>query len=126
MNLAIEHLIENAIQFTPADQHIIVRTFQATDTIIFEVEDTGIGIAEDDLPHIFDRFFRADSARSLTGGNGIGLAIVKLIVEIHQGTIEVESVIDQGSVFRLHFPIKMFNSDKQVVEEPLLSNLSRS
>jgi len=112
LNLAFHHIIENAIRFTPADQHITVRTYQEGDNIIFEVEDTGIGIASQDLPRIFDRFFRADRARSLTGGNGMGLAIAKLIVDVHHGSIKVESVVDQGSLFKLCFPMLILNSDE--------------
>jgi PAS domain S-box-containing protein len=103
--LAINHLIDNAIQFTPATKQIIIRTFAETEDVVFEVEDAGIGISETDLPRIFERFFRADSARAYTGSNGMGLAIAKLIIELHQGSVEVESIIDQGSRFRLRFPI---------------------
>lgn len=107
--LALEHLVDNAIQFTPPNQSIIVRTYRDAENVIFEVEDNGIGISEDNLPKIFERFFRADPARSSKGG-GMGLAIVKLIVEMHRGTIEVESVVDQGSLFRLRLPILLSNS----------------
>ena len=110
LSLAITHLIDNAIQFTPSSQEIFVRSYQEADAIIFEVEDTGIGIASADLPHIFERFFRADSARSLAGGHGMGLAIVQLIVDIHNGSVEVESKIDQGSLFRIRLPILISNS----------------
>ena len=69
------------------------------------IQDSGIGIAQQDLPFIFEHLFRADRSRSYeTQGNGIGLAIVKSIVQAHQGTIEVRSQLDQGTTFIVHLP----------------------
>jgi PAS domain S-box-containing protein len=109
--MAIKHLVENALQFTPASGQILIRTHSEADYTILEVEDTGIGISEEDLPHIFDRFYRADEARSTTGGSGMGLAIVKQIVDAHKGMIEAESVVHQGSLIRLHFPKGTFQNN---------------
>jgi signal transduction histidine kinase len=70
------------------------------------VTDTGIGIAHDDLPHVFDRFYRVDRARSREqGGAGLGLAIGRWIAEAHGGVIAVDSELDRGSSFRVHLPI---------------------
>jgi|GEM_PF-1902763 len=105
LHLAIKHLIENAVQFTPPDGRVIVRTYSDIDEVICEVEDTGIGIDEHDLPHLFEHFFRADSARSNDGGGGIGLTITQRVITAHSGSIEVESAVNQGSIFRLRLPI---------------------
>jgi len=73
--------------------------------IEFQVEDTGPGIPQEALPHIFDRFYRADPARDReSGGSGLGLAIAKALVEAHGGRIEVESVEGQGTRFRFTLP----------------------
>jgi PAS domain S-box-containing protein len=100
------NLIENAIKYTPNTGLITIRTRCDGKTVITEVVDTGIGIGADELPHIFDRFFRADRARTIDiPGTGLGLAIVKRIVEMHNGTIDVDSTLGQGSVFRVRLPM---------------------
>ncbi len=71
---------------------------------MIEISDTGIGISEDQLPHIFERLYRGDEARS-TIGAGLGLSIVKRVVELHNGRIEVESKEGQGTSFYLLFPV---------------------
>lgn len=100
------NLLENAVNYTPDDGAITVRTCVRTADVVLEVSDTGIGIADADLPHVFDRFFRADAARvTLAGGSGLGLAIVKKIVDMHGGKIDVESAPGQGATFRVQFPL---------------------
>jgi PAS domain S-box-containing protein len=100
------NLYENALHYTPDHGTITLNTHSDDHRIIAEVQDTGIGIGSDDLPHIFDRFFRADPARSLErGGTGLGLAIVKRIVELHGGEIAVESAEGRGSTFRVTLPL---------------------
>ncbi|HWF48197.1 MAG TPA: ATP-binding protein, partial [Bryobacteraceae bacterium] len=96
-------LLDNAIKYTPPGGIIVVSWQTASpESLVCEVRDTGIGIAEADLPHIFERFFRADKARSREeGGAGLGLAIARWIVDAHHGSIEVQSVFGQGSVFRV-------------------------
>ncbi len=102
---AVRNLIENAIAYTPNGGSIIVCTEAQDEQAIIIIEDTGIGIAANDLPHIFERFYRADQARSThTGGNGLGLSIVKRIVEEHKGIIDVKSTIDVGTKFTLSLP----------------------
>lgn len=106
MNRALGNLIENAINYTPQGESVSVETYQQENFLIFKVSDTGIGIDETDLEHIFDRFYRADKARSASqGGTGLGLAIVKRIIELHQGRIEVQSEIGIGTTFTCQFPI---------------------
>lgn len=93
-------LLDNAIMYTPDGGHIIVGTKKTPDEVIISVKDTGIGISEIDLPHIFERFYRADSARSTeTGGTGLGLSIAQRIIQAHKGSIDVESEVGKGSTF---------------------------
>lgn len=100
----ISNLLENAINYTPDGGTVTLRTFKTATQVVLEVSDTGIGINEEDLKHIFDRFFRADPARSLkSGGTGLGLAITKRLVDMHQGKIEVESTVGKGTTFRVCF-----------------------
>ena len=104
--LALRHLLRNALQFTPNGGAITVTSAYEAPYAVVAIHDTGAGIAEDDLPHIFERFFRVDLARgSDSGYNGLGLAIVKRIIELHEGRIEVDSEIEQGSEFRVYLPV---------------------
>ena len=100
----VVNLLHNAIKFTPSGGHIEVNARLAPDAILFSVHDSGIGIAEDDLPRIFERFFKADRARS-GGGTGLGLAIARHLVEAHGGKIWVESTEGKGSTFSFFIPI---------------------
>jgi len=103
---ALTNLIENALHYTPADGTVTVRTFSDSDFVLIEVRDTGIGIDEVDLEHVFEHFYRADKARATdTGGTGLGLAIVKKIIDIHGGSIEIESKMGEGSLFRVRLPL---------------------
>ena len=75
------------------------------DNAVLEVRDTGMGIPEEALSHVFERFYRVDKARSRqTGGSGLGLAIVRTIVQRNRGEIQVSSVVDQGTTFTVTFP----------------------
>jgi signal transduction histidine kinase len=105
---AISNLITNAIQYTPAGGIVTIGLKYSDHTAIVTVQDTGIGIASADLPYIFDRFYRVQFARSrTTGGTGLGLAIVQAIVQSHQGTIQVSSELNGGSVFTVRLPAKI-------------------
>ena len=98
-------LIHNAIKFTPGGGEIKITLQDMDDRVYFTIKDTGIGIPEQDLPKIFDRFYRVDKARSRQdGGSGLGLAICKYIVDRHQGTIDVESKLGEGAKFKVRFP----------------------
>ncbi len=106
LRFALRNLIENAITFTRAGGRIVVRAFQKPDCTIIEIEDDGIGIAPEQLPHIFDRFYKGDSARSIgRGGVGLGLSIVRRIINIHGGEIAVTSQPEVGSTFRVKLPL---------------------
>jgi signal transduction histidine kinase len=102
---AIANLLDNAVNYTPNGGAITLRTDAQVGQINVEIQDTGIGIDVSDMPHIFDRFFRADSARSTSsGGTGLGLAIAKRVIELHGGQISVESAPDKGSSFSFWLP----------------------
>jgi signal transduction histidine kinase len=102
----VTNLVANAIQYTPSGGTVKVRTVASGDDCSLVVEDSGIGIAVEDLPHVFDRFFRADRARRRAEGHsGLGLAICRAIVEAHQGRISVESAPGVGSVFSVRIPV---------------------
>lgn len=96
----VNNLVDNAVRYTPEEGTITLSLFQEGEWACLEVADTGIGISPDQLPHIFDRFYRADKARSRAkGGTGLGLAIVKGIVEQHGGRVTVTSQPQSGSTF---------------------------
>jgi two-component system phosphate regulon sensor histidine kinase PhoR len=102
----ITNLLSNAIRYTRAGEVRLV-THQSDDRIWVQVSDTGIGIKPEDLPHIFERFYRGDNVRlSKIPGTGLGLAIAKEIVDLHEGGIEVESELGVGSTFKVWFPTK--------------------
>lgn len=104
---AVGNLLSNAARYTPAGGRIEIRCSAQADQAVIEISDTGIGIAEQDLPHVFSRFWRADAARATaTGGLGIGLAVTKEIVERHRGTIGVESAWGSGTRFTIRLPKK--------------------
>ena len=99
------NLIENAAQYTPDGGEIELRLQPVNGFARVEVQDTGIGIAEEDLPHVFDRFYRADRARSRAdGGAGLGLAIGAWIADVHGGRLRVESEPRLGSAFHVELP----------------------
>ncbi len=99
-------LLDNALKYTPYEGSISLSLTTDEHYAIVKVIDTGIGISPDDLPHIFERFYRADRARSRNrGGSGLGLAIVQSIVLEYQGTIEAESAPGKGSTFTMRLPL---------------------
>jgi two-component system phosphate regulon sensor histidine kinase PhoR len=104
MEQVIVNLLHNAIKFTPSGGEIRLSAQQDGDVVIFSVNDTGVGISPDDLPRIFERFYKADRARS-GGGTGLGLAISRHLVEAHDGKIWAESVEGVGSTFFFSLPV---------------------
>jgi two-component system OmpR family sensor kinase/two-component system sensor histidine kinase BaeS len=101
----LQNLIANALQYTPKGGRVTVSLRMVHDSLEVSVADTGAGIATEDLPHVFDRFYRADKSRArVSGGSGLGLAIVKQLVEAHHGSIQVESEAGRGSRFVFTLP----------------------
>ncbi len=104
---AIRHLISNALTHTPEHGTVVVYTRRTIDHAIIEVQDSGIGVAPEVIERIFEPFFRGDQARTVDkGGVGLGLTIVKMIVEAHGGRVMVKSDADRGSIFVLSLPLK--------------------
>lgn len=100
------NIIDNAIKYTPRGGHVSIDVVKSARRAVIRVRDTGVGIPEADLPHIFERFYRVDKARSReTGGTGLGLSIVKQIVLLHGGTIDAASKEGEGSTFTVELPI---------------------
>ncbi len=95
---AIINLVHNAVKFTSSGGRVIISTKLEGGLVVVHVSDTGIGISREDLPHIFERFYKADKARS-SGGSGLGLAIVKHVIQAHGGNIWVQSEEGKGSTF---------------------------
>ncbi|MCK4793025.1 MAG: HAMP domain-containing protein [Desulfobacteraceae bacterium] len=96
------NILDNAIRYTPRGGKISISVQPEGEMAVVSVSDTGLGIPPEDLPHIFDRFYRVDKTRSRSeGGSGLGLAIAKRIAEMHGGKIEVESKVGTGSTFRV-------------------------
>ncbi|MGA6226416.1 sensor histidine kinase, partial [Streptomyces umbrinus] len=105
---AMSNLVSNAVRHTPSGGRVTLRSYvtESGDEVAVEVSDTGSGIPADDVPHVFDRFWRAEKSRNRsTGGSGLGLAIVLKLAEAHGGTASVVSTEGQGSVFTLWLPI---------------------
>jgi len=105
MSLALGNLVGNAVKFTPRGGTVRVATWSRDAETGVTVADDGPGVAEADLPHLFDRFYRADSARAgQTGGSGLGLAICQEVARAHGGRVRVESELGVGSRFLLALP----------------------
>jgi two-component system sensor histidine kinase/response regulator len=99
------NLLGNAIKFTPAGGTVTLRVWREQNLAIFQIEDTGIGIADDQLPLLFQKFQQLETSYHRTyEGTGLGLALTKQLVELHGGRIEVESVVGEGSLFTVWLP----------------------
>ena len=104
LNQVLINLLDNAVKYTPAGGEIIIRCFQQEGRVVTTIADTGMGIPREKLPRIFERFYRVDKARSRElGGKGLGLSIVKHIIDLHGGEVFVESKAGYGSTFGVSF-----------------------
>jgi signal transduction histidine kinase len=101
MAQVLDNLVNNAFRYTPSGGEVILAARLAGGKAHLQVRDNGSGIAPEDLPHVFDRFYRGDKSRSQSGESGLGLAIAKSIVEAHGGTIAVESASGKGTTFTI-------------------------
>jgi two-component system sensor histidine kinase BaeS len=101
MSQVLDNLILNAFRYTPENGKVILKASEVRGAVKIMVEDNGQGISAEDLPHIFDRFYRSDKSREHNGESGLGLAIAKSLVEAHGGKISVESVLGEGAEFTI-------------------------
>ena len=102
------NLLDNAVKFSPKDCEIRLRVEQRENDVVLSVSDTGAGISQEDLPRIFERFYRADKSRSGdNAGTGLGLAIVKHIAQLHNGRVEAESELGKGTTVRVILPVAL-------------------
>lgn len=113
---AITNIISNAMRYTPAGGWVVISIRKSKTEAIISVRDTGIGIAKEDIPRVFARFWRSDASRGrVSGGLGIGLALTKEIIDKHNGRIAVESTLGKGTTFTLAIPLE--HEEKNHVEE---------
>jgi two-component system heavy metal sensor histidine kinase CusS len=105
---AISNLLSNALRYTYKNGKIYIKSEKQTHEMVITIQDTGCGIEDNHLSKLFDRFYRVDPSRSSkTGGLGLGLSIVKSIMDLHQGKITIQSQINQGTLVQLHFPVSL-------------------
>lgn len=105
----LTNLVDNAIRHTPGQGTVTVHAYSKNKKVYLEVEDTGSGIPEEDLPFVFERFYKADKARTRghSGGTGLGLSIVRHLVNAHRGNVTVKSRLGKGATFRVELPIRV-------------------
>jgi two-component system phosphate regulon sensor histidine kinase PhoR len=102
---AVVNLLDNALKYSEPQSTVLLKSHRQNSELVISVQDHGIGIAQKHLPRLFERFYRVDKARSRNmGGTGLGLAIVKHIAQAHDGYVEVESELGEGSRFSIHLP----------------------
>jgi len=104
LNQVLSNLISNAIRHTPQGGRISLETESMTGGVRIVVRDTGQGIPAEDLPFIFDRFWRGSKSRTERTNSGLGLAIAKQLILAHHGTIEVQSKVNEGTTFVIELP----------------------
>lgn len=101
------NILTNAVKYTPDGGRILIRAMAQEDFVAFSIRDNGIGIPEEDVPHLFERFYRVEKSRTTgAGGTGLGLAIAKELIEAHGGTIYVESKVGAGTEVVVFLPVE--------------------
>ncbi|MPN34440.1 Adaptive-response sensory-kinase SasA [bioreactor metagenome] len=120
------NLLSNAIKFTNETGTIEVNVYDKNQSVIISVKDSGIGIPEDKLLSIFDRFTQVDNTlRRKSEGSGIGLSLVRSLIELHAGTIYVKSRLGEGSEFVIELPAKLTDEDSTISSAKIASNVER-
>ncbi len=120
------NIVGNGIKFTPPEGKVNLRIIKEKSQIIFQIEDTGIGISKQQMPLLFKKFQQLEySRRRVYGGAGLGLALTKHLVELHGGNIEVESLVGKGSIFTVYLPIKE-KKNLELANKPLLSTKTKT
>lgn len=104
LEVALRNLLDNAVKYTPLDGRIEVRASENGHGALVEIADTGLGIQPDDLPHVYEELYRGANTRQIAG-SGLGLAMVKRIIDLHQGQIDIYSRPGEGTVITLHLPL---------------------
>ena len=102
---AFGNVLKNALDFTPSGKSVIVRLLTQGNRAVVEIVDTGSGITNEDLPHVFERFYKSNGPREERNGTGLGLAITKEIVENHNGTVSITSTLGEGTCVVFDFPL---------------------
>jgi two-component system phosphate regulon sensor histidine kinase PhoR len=113
----LDNLLDNAVKYSREKDEIHLKAERRGDEIALSVRDSGIGIAKEDLPRIFERFYRVDKARDRElGGTGLGLAIVKHIAQLHGGRVEAESELGKGTTIRVFLPLERSDAAASVTQ----------
>lgn len=118
MQKALNNILSNSIKFTPKGGSVSIRVYSTKASAVIEITDTGCGIPEKDLKKIFDRFYQVEYTSDLNTGTGIGLALAQGIIQMHSGTIEVESTEGNGSLFRIILPLGYSHFSREQMSGP--------
>jgi signal transduction histidine kinase len=124
---AVANLLFNAVKYTPEGGTITIETQTQAGAVVIEISDTGIGIPHDEQARVFEEFYRASNARRVEhDGDGLGLSLVKRVVELHGGTISFSSELGRGTTFRILLPLVSSEAVPDSAQEQLLSHDQRN